>query len=74
MEQRIGTLAQQKWISKLIENEFTMEYKAGHENKAADALLRINTKEGLFYAITISQPATPWLDKVKQVYQNDSIL
>lgn len=41
VEQRIGTSSQKKWVSKLIGYEFTVEYKAGRENKVADALPRI---------------------------------
>ena len=41
LEQRIGTLAQQKWISKLLGYDFSMEYKSGKTNKVADALSRV---------------------------------
>lgn len=33
LEQRIGTPAQQKWVSKLLGFDFTMEYKKGRENQ-----------------------------------------
>jgi hypothetical protein len=38
LEQRIDTPAQQKWVSKLLSFDFTVEYKKGRENRAADAL------------------------------------
>jgi hypothetical protein len=40
LEQRVGTPAQQKWVSKLLGFDFTVEYKKGRENRAADALSR----------------------------------
>ena len=38
LEQRVGTTAQQKWISKLLGYAFIMEYKQGRENVVPDAL------------------------------------
>jgi len=38
LEQRIGTPTQQKWVSKLLGFYFTVEYKKGRENRAANAL------------------------------------
>ena len=40
LEQRVGTPAQQKWITKLLGYSFLVEYKKGKENKAANALSR----------------------------------
>ena len=40
LEQRIGTLAQQKLFTKLLVYSFIVEYKKGKENKAVDALFR----------------------------------
>ena len=40
LEQRVGTPAQQKWISKLLGYAFIVEYKQGKENVVADALSR----------------------------------
>ena len=38
LEQRIATLAQQKWLAKLLGHAFIVEYKKGVENKVANAL------------------------------------
>lgn len=39
-EQRIHTVAKQKWLTKLLGYDFRIEYKAGKENRVADALSR----------------------------------
>lgn len=38
LEQKIGTLTQQKWIYKLLGYEFSIEFKSGHSNKVTNAL------------------------------------
>lgn len=38
LEQKIGTSTQQKWITKLLGHDFTIEYKEGRDNVVADAL------------------------------------
>ena len=40
LEQRVSTLAQQRWITKLLGYAFIVEYKQGKENVVADALSR----------------------------------
>ena len=40
LEQKVGTLAQQKWISKLLGYAFIVEYKQGRENVVVDTLSR----------------------------------
>ena len=46
LEQKIGTLAQQKWFAKLLGYAFVVEYKKGNDNVVVDALSRkIETKE-----------------------------
>lgn len=38
LERRVVTPMQQKWLIKLMGNDFVVEYKSGLDNKAADAL------------------------------------
>jgi hypothetical protein len=40
LEQKVATVPQQRWISKLMGYDFTIEYKRGTENRVADALSR----------------------------------
>lgn len=45
LEQRVGTPAQQRWITKLLGYIFIVEYKQGKENVVADALSRRHGEE-----------------------------
>jgi hypothetical protein len=45
LEQRVGTAAHKKWVSKLQGYDFMVEYKRGRENKVADALSRVSYNE-----------------------------
>lgn len=65
----MGTVAQQKWITKLIGYDFIMEYKNGKENKVADALSRqheSNNIEGSLAVITFPTPI--WIEELKVTY------
>ncbi|KAL8113758.1 hypothetical protein AgCh_020885 [Apium graveolens] len=52
LDQRISTSPQQHWISKLLGYDFQVEYKAGRENRVADALSRRDDNVGLIAAIS----------------------
>ncbi|KAL0406423.1 UNVERIFIED_CONTAM: putative mitochondrial protein [Sesamum latifolium] len=43
--QRVGSLLQQKWVSKLLPLSHEVQYKKGNDNRAADALSRIEHDE-----------------------------
>jgi len=45
LEQRVGTPAQEKWVSKLLGYDFMVEYKRGRENKATNALSRVSNNK-----------------------------
>ncbi|KAF8389590.1 hypothetical protein HHK36_024107 [Tetracentron sinense] len=71
LEQKVGTPLQQKWITKLLGYDFTMEYKKGCENKVADALSR---KENLSSEVTLSLlsiPIASWVQDLKSQYLLD---
>ena len=81
LEQRIATPAQQKWLTKLLEYLFVVEYKKGIENKVADALSKrfdpaTITQSGTspdcsFSLCLISFPCLSWIDELKASYQSD---
>ncbi|KAL4571524.1 hypothetical protein LXL04_018284 [Taraxacum kok-saghyz] len=58
LEQQITTPDQQNWLAKLMGYHFSIAYKPGHENRAADALSRIH--EGSELLTMVSSPQ--WLD------------
>ena len=81
LEQKIGTPAQQKWITKLLGYAFIVEYKHGKENVVADALSR-REDTGLVEAdcskvgtlCIISFPTPNWLDDLRASYVTDPSL
>ena len=75
LEQKIGTPAQQKWITKLLGYAFIVEYKKGKENVVANALSRqvncggASSQEGVL--CMISFPTPNWLAQLRACYVND---
>lgn len=45
LEQRVGTPFQQRWVSKLLEFDFIVEYRCGRENKVANAVSILHSKD-----------------------------
>ncbi|XP_075674861.1 uncharacterized protein LOC142644061 [Castanea sativa] len=58
LEQRVGTPAQQRWITKLLGYAFIVEYKQGRENVVADALSRRQGEE-VVTSCSVSVPSEP---------------
>ncbi|CAI9760928.1 unnamed protein product [Fraxinus pennsylvanica] len=54
--------------------EMPIEYNAGRENKAADALSRMGNVEQTINAVTLTKLETPWIDRVKKAYPADELL
>uniref|UniRef100_A0A2N9FND1 Reverse transcriptase/retrotransposon-derived protein RNase H-like domain-containing protein n=1 Tax=Fagus sylvatica TaxID=28930 RepID=A0A2N9FND1_FAGSY len=85
LEQRVGTLMQQKWIIKLLGYPFVVEYKKEKENWVVDALSkqadsellleiskarRMEANDGaILWAISFSSPT--WLPELKLSYGDD---
>jgi hypothetical protein len=66
-DQTIATEAQQRWLIKLMGYDFTIEYKKGHDNRAADALSR--QLEGTLMALSV--PIPYWIESIKHEVQHD---
>jgi hypothetical protein len=68
LEQRISSMEQQKWVTKLLGYDYEIIYKKGAENLVVDALSRIPKHSDIF---AISIPAYSTLDQIKKEQQED---
>uniref|UniRef100_A0A2N9I1L0 Reverse transcriptase n=1 Tax=Fagus sylvatica TaxID=28930 RepID=A0A2N9I1L0_FAGSY len=66
---KITTIAQQRWLSKLMGYDFVIEYKRGSENLVADALSR---REDTGELKAISQPVPSWIEPIKERSPNNT--
>jgi len=64
LDQRLSTIPQHTWVSKLFGYSFQVEYKPGKQNVAADALSRSDEHEmgARVHAQTLSRPEFPLFD------------
>lgn len=69
MEQKLTTLVQQKWVSKLLGFDYSIQYKKGKENLVADALSR--RQEGECSYLTTEVTPT-WKLEVGKSMENDN--
>lgn len=70
MEQRISTSLQQRWLSKLIGFDYTIRYKKGKENHAADALSRVFEETELGAILQVAVPT--WKLELQESLTNDT--
>ncbi|OMP05180.1 reverse transcriptase [Corchorus capsularis] len=66
MNQTVQTPEQQKWLVKLLGFQYSIEYKPGRQNSAADALSRCYTMQITHMAMT--QPILSFLDDLCNFY------
>ena len=72
LEQRFTTYFQQKWLVKLMEFDFAIEYKQGQNNIAVNALSRVQLSECC--QLLVHQVQSDMLAKIKQNWSMDDIL
>ena len=68
LEQRVATPAQQKWVSQLMAYAYEAVYRAGHENRVADAL-SIQHEEVSLNALFVPKSTTS--DDIHKMYGQD---
>ncbi|KAK8934132.1 hypothetical protein KSP39_PZI014431 [Platanthera zijinensis] len=68
LQQKIATPAQQLWVAKLLGYDFTIEFRSGKTNKAADALSRIPPSSEL---TAISRPIWDDATAIQQEVDRD---
>lgn len=69
LEQRLNTILQQRWLSKLLGYDYELRYKKWKDNRVADALSRVPAEQAQLSALASVQPA--WLQEVLDSYQGD---
>jgi len=72
LDQRLTTIPQHQWASKLLGFDFVMEYKPGAMNVVADALSRRDEGQGELLAL--SAPQFSLFDDIRQEINGDSAL
>ena len=70
LEQKVGTLIQQKWLTKLLSFDFLVEYKKGKENLVVDALSRKFDNAPVMLT-ALSFPSDNWISKLQDSYSED---
>ena len=55
LDQRLTTIPQRTWVSKLFGYDFAVEYRPGKQNVAADALSRRDEESLAVHAISVPQ-------------------
>ena len=80
LEQKVGTSFQQRWITKLLGYDFSVEYRSGKGNKAADALSRIPEQTEIVNTVAkhtqgevraLSLVKGTWWEALHQAYTQD---
>jgi hypothetical protein len=69
LDQRLSTILQHTWVSKLFGYQFMVEFKPGHQNAAADALSCCDEEQ-----VSVHVPSLPTFDIVDQFRQESMTL
>jgi hypothetical protein len=69
LDQRLSTISQHQWASKLLGFDFQVDYKPGANNVVADALSRHDTETTVVMAI--SSPSFQLFDNLRREIDDD---
>lgn len=72
LEQRLNTPIQKKWLPKLLEFDYEIQYKQGQDNVVADALSRVEGAEVLHMAMKVVE--CDLLKRTQEEYEKDVLL
>lgn len=72
LEQWLNTSIQQKWLAKLLEFDYEIQYKQSKDNVVADALSRVDGAEILHMAMTVVE--CDLLKRIQEEYEKDALL
>jgi hypothetical protein len=72
LEQRLSSLKQHKWVTKMLGYDYEIIYKKGKENVVADALSRQFKEDGSLFALSL--PSLRWLKEARKEWlANDTL-
>lgn len=67
LEQKLHMGTQMKWMAKLMQFDFEIDYKKGRENKADDSLSRLPTAEVFMISLAPTDPSL--LQRIKNSWE-----
>ncbi|KAL2251677.1 UNVERIFIED_CONTAM: Retrovirus-related Pol polyprotein from transposon [Sesamum indicum] len=73
LDQRVDSMLQQKWVTKLLGLSYEVQYKKGTENRAADALSRRSHQEEEPHTHAISTQIPLWIQEVQDSYMGNTL-
>ncbi|KAL2230956.1 UNVERIFIED_CONTAM: Retrovirus-related Pol polyprotein from transposon [Sesamum indicum] len=73
LDQRVDSMLQQKWVTKLLGFGYEVQYKKGNENRAADALSRVEHEENDLQSHAISAQIPMWMQEVQASYEGNTL-
>lgn len=71
LEQSVTTILQQKGLTKLLVQDYEVQYNKGKKNRVADALSRRDEESPTLNDISGVEPT--WMEEITQSYEHDPI-
>lgn len=71
LSQKITTLMQQKWLTKLLGFDYKIMYKRGKDNVVADPLSRLHETSPICNSAAISILIPQWKEDIRQSWTQD---